>query len=51
MISGYFRPDEGRVVFDGQDITGQPAHAISGSGSTRTFQIVKPFGNSRCSTT
>ena len=45
VISGYFRPDEGRVVFDGRDITGQPAHAISRLGLTRTFQIVKPFGN------
>ena len=45
VISGYFRPDEGRVVFDGRDITGQPAHAISRRGLTRTFQIVKPFGN------
>ena len=45
VISGYYRPDEGRVVFDGADLTGQPAHAISRRGLTRTFQIVKPFGN------
>jgi branched-chain amino acid transport system ATP-binding protein len=45
VISGYFRPDEGRVVFDGRDVTGLPAHAISRLGLTRTFQIVKPFGN------
>jgi branched-chain amino acid transport system ATP-binding protein len=45
LISGYYAPDEGRVVFDGRDITGQPAHAISRLGLTRTFQIVKPFGN------
>jgi len=45
VISGYYRADEGRVVFDGHDITAQPAHAISRLGLTRTFQIVKPFGN------
>jgi branched-chain amino acid transport system ATP-binding protein len=45
LISGYHRPDEGRVVFDGHDVTGRPAHAISRLGLTRTFQIVKPFGN------
>ena len=45
LISGYYPPDEGRVVFDGRDITGHPAHAVSRLGLTRTFQIVKPFGN------
>jgi branched-chain amino acid transport system ATP-binding protein len=45
VIAGYYRPDEGRVRFDGHDVTGRPAHAISRLGLTRTFQIVKPFGN------
>ena len=45
VISGFYRPDEGRIVFEGQDVTGQPAHTIARLGLTRTFQIVKPFGN------
>jgi branched-chain amino acid transport system ATP-binding protein len=45
VISGYYRPEEGRVVFDGQDVTGRAPHAISRLGLTRTFQLVKPFGN------
>ncbi|MET0484103.1 MAG: ABC transporter ATP-binding protein [Candidatus Rokuibacteriota bacterium] len=45
LIGGYYRPDEGRIAFDGRDVTGQPAHAIATLGLTRTFQIVKPFGN------
>jgi len=45
LIGGYYRPDEGRIAFDGRDVTGQPAHAIALLGLTRTFQIVKPFGN------
>ena len=45
VIAGYYRADEGRVVFDGHDITTRPAHVIAGLGLTRTFQIVKPFGN------
>src|SRR5207247_5748828 len=45
VIAGYDRPEEGRVFFEGRDITGLPAHAISRLGLTRTFQIVKPFGN------
>jgi branched-chain amino acid transport system ATP-binding protein len=45
VIAGYYRADEGRVRFDGRDITASPAHAIAELGLTRTFQIVKPFGN------
>src|ERR671937_1607828 len=45
VIAGYYRPEEGRVLFDGRDVTGLPPHAISRLGLTRTFQIVKPFGN------
>jgi branched-chain amino acid transport system ATP-binding protein len=45
VIAGYYRPDEGRIRFDGRDITGQPPHVICRLGLTRTFQLVKPFGN------
>ncbi len=45
VIAGYYPPDGGRVRFAGGDITGQPPHAICRRGLTRTFQIVKPFGN------
>ena len=45
VISGYYRPDEGRVIFEGRDVTGEPAYVISRLGLTRTFQLVKPFGN------
>ena len=45
VIGGYYRPEEGRVVFDGSDVTGRAPHEISRLGLTRTFQIVKPFGN------
>jgi branched-chain amino acid transport system ATP-binding protein len=45
VIAGYYRPEEGRIVFDGRDVTGLPAHAIARLGLTRTFQIMKPFGS------
>ncbi len=45
VISGYYRPEEGRIVFEGSDITGRAPHTISRLGLTRTFQMVKPFGN------
>jgi branched-chain amino acid transport system ATP-binding protein len=45
VIAGYYAPDEGRVTFDGREVTGLPAHTIARLGLTRTFQLVKPFGN------
>jgi branched-chain amino acid transport system ATP-binding protein len=42
-MSGFLIPDAGKVVFDGQDITGQPPHLNARMGLTRTFQIVQPF--------
>jgi branched-chain amino acid transport system ATP-binding protein len=45
VISGYYRPDGGRVLLGGRDVGGEPPHVICRLGLTRTFQIVKPFGN------
>ena len=45
VISGYYRPDAGRVILAGHDVTGRPPHAICRLGLTRTFQLVKPFGS------
>ena len=45
VISGYYRPDAGRVLLAGRDVGGEPPHVICRLGLTRTFQIVKPFGN------
>ena len=43
VISGFYRPEGGRVIFDGQDITGRKPHEIALLGIGRTFQIVRPF--------
>ncbi len=43
LMSGFLAPDTGRVVFAGQDITGQAPHLNARMGLTRTFQIVQPF--------
>jgi branched-chain amino acid transport system ATP-binding protein len=45
VIAGYYRPEEGRIRLDGHDVTGLAPHLICRRGLTRTFQIVKPFGN------
>jgi branched-chain amino acid transport system ATP-binding protein len=44
LLSGFLRPDAGRVRFEGRDITGIAPHAACRLGLARTFQIVQPFG-------
>ena len=43
VLSGFVRPDAGRVSFRGRSITGLPPHRINALGLARTFQIVRPF--------
>jgi branched-chain amino acid transport system ATP-binding protein len=43
LMSGFLKPDAGRVLFDGRDITGQAPHLNARAGMARTFQIVQPF--------
>jgi neutral amino acid transport system ATP-binding protein len=38
VVSGFISPAAGRVLFDGADITGRPAHRIARRGLVRTFQ-------------
>ncbi|AMJ61806.1 ABC transporter ATP-binding protein [Bosea sp. PAMC 26642] len=43
LISGFMPPSSGRIVFEGQDITGLPSVAIAARGLVRTFQLVRLF--------
>ncbi len=43
LITGFHRPDRGRVRFLGRDVTGRPPHEICLRGLCRTFQLAKPF--------
>ncbi len=43
VITGFLRPDKGRIVYLGHDITGRKPHYLSKLGIARTFQIAKPF--------
>jgi branched-chain amino acid transport system ATP-binding protein len=43
LMSGFIKPDAGKVVFDGATITGAAPDANARIGLTRTFQIVQPF--------
>lgn len=44
VIAGFYRPNTGRVLFDGRDITGFRPDQICKLGLARTFQVVRPFG-------
>ena len=43
VISGIFRPDSGKIIFEGRDITCYKPYEIARLGIGRTFQLVKPF--------
>ena len=43
VISGFYKPDEGKVVFEGKDITGKPPNEVAKQGLVRTFQVPAPF--------
>ena len=41
VLTGFDRPDGGRWIFDGTDVSGWPAHRIARQGMVRTFQLTK----------
>ena len=43
LITGYVKPDAGKVRFAGQDITGVEPYQATRLGIGRTFQVVKPL--------
>ena len=43
LISGFYEPSAGEIIFKGQNITGLQPFEICSKGIARTFQIVKPF--------
>ena len=43
VLTGRYKPDRGRVLFDGRDITGLPPRAIAGRGVARSFQAMNLF--------
>jgi branched-chain amino acid transport system ATP-binding protein len=42
-ITGFIKPDTGKVSFRGKDITGLEPHKIADLGLTRTFQVMRPY--------
>lgn len=39
VVTGFYKPDEGRVLYLGQDVTGMPPFKLCKLGVARTFQI------------
>jgi branched-chain amino acid transport system ATP-binding protein len=45
VISGVYTPEEGKVFFEGKDITRLPSYRRAPLGIGRTFQIPRPFSS------
>ena len=45
VISGLLKPDDGKIVFDGNDITTKGLYETFNTGLVRTWQIPQPFTN------
>ena len=43
VITGYFRPTQGTITFEGERIDGKHPYEICRMGIARTFQVVQPF--------
>ncbi len=43
VITGFYKPTSGKVIYKNRDISGLAPYKISRLGIGRTFQIVKPF--------
>ena len=45
MLSGIYRPDGGRIVLDGVELSGREPHQFAAAGIGRTFQNLQVFFN------
>jgi branched-chain amino acid transport system ATP-binding protein len=45
IITGFIRPDHGRIIYKGKDITGMRPYKIANMGIIRSFQFIRPFYN------
>ncbi len=45
IVTGFYAPDSGRIIFNGSEITGLKPNQITHLGISRTFQAVRLFAN------
>jgi len=43
LLTGFYAPSSGKIIFRGADITGRPIHEIAKLGISRTFQNIRLF--------
>ena len=43
VLTGRYKPNRGKVLFDGEDITGMAPRTIARKGISRSFQIMNLF--------
>ncbi len=43
IISGYYNPDQGKITFDGRDVTNLSPEKVAACGIARTFQNIRLF--------
>jgi branched-chain amino acid transport system ATP-binding protein len=43
LLTGTFAPSSGKIIFDGREITGTPAHGVAHLGLARSFQRTNVF--------
>lgn len=43
MITGFLNPTAGKVIWQGEDLTGLPVHKVTERGIARTFQNIRLF--------
>lgn len=45
LVTGFLKPDSGRILFEGDEITGKAPYRLFARGLSRTFQITSIFTN------
>ncbi len=45
MVNGFYTPDAGEILFDGDNITRLGPNMVCKKGIARAFQVVRPFGD------
>lgn len=43
LLNGFIRPDQGKILLEGNDVVGRAPYEICAAGVGRTFQVARPF--------